>query len=153
VDAVPDAGEVLDLYAGVGLFSVPLAAMGHLEVTAVEGDRASGLDLRENARPHQPRLKTYVSGVEDYLAARKGTPATVIVDPPRTGLSKEAGDRLARLRAPRIVYVSCDPPTLARDARRLVDGGYRLDSLQAFDLFPNTPHVEGLAVFTAEAAL
>jgi len=152
-DAVPDAGEILDLYAGVGLFSVPLAAMGHLEVTAVEGDRASGADLRENARAHQPRLKTYVSGVEDYLAARKGTPAVAIVDPPRTGLSKEAGDRLARLGAPHLVYVSCDPPTLARDARRLLDEGYRLRSLRAFDLFPNTPHVESLAVFTRTAEL
>jgi 23S rRNA (uracil1939-C5)-methyltransferase len=146
-DAVPDAGEILDLYAGVGLFSVPLAAMGHLEVTAVEGDRASGADLRENARAQAPRLKTLVSGVEAYLAARKGTPATVIVDPPRTGLSKDAADRVARLCPPRIVYVSCDPPTLARDARRLLDAGYRLTSLRGFDLFPNTPHVESLAVF------
>jgi tRNA/tmRNA/rRNA uracil-C5-methylase (TrmA/RlmC/RlmD family) len=149
-DAVPDAGEVLDLYAGVGLFSVPLASLGHLEVTAVEGDRASGADLRENARALSPRLKAYVSGVEEYLAARHVTPATVVVDPPRTGLSKEAGDRLVRLRAPRIVYVSCDPPTLARDARRLLDAGYRLASLRAFDLFPNTPHVESLAVFDRE---
>jgi 23S rRNA (uracil1939-C5)-methyltransferase len=77
----------------------------------------------------------------------------VIVDPPRTGLSKEAGERLARLAAPRIVYVSCDPPTLARDARRLLDAGYRLHSLRAFDLFPNTPHVESLAVFTYGPAL
>jgi 23S rRNA (uracil1939-C5)-methyltransferase len=147
-DAVSGEGEILDLYAGVGLFSAPLAAMGHLEVTAVEGDRASGADLRENARALAPRLKTHVSGVEEYLAARKRTPATVIVDPPRTGLSKEAGDRIARLRSPRIVYVSCDPATLARDARRLLDAGYRLASLRAFDLFPNTPHVESLAVFT-----
>jgi len=147
-DAVPDEGEVLDLYAGVGLFSVPLAAMGHLEVTAVEGDRASGADLRENARAHAPRVKPHISGVEDYLAARRGAPETVIVDPPRTGMSKDAMDRLARLRAPRIVYVSCDPPTLARDARRLLDSGYRLISLRAFDLFPNTPHVESVAIFS-----
>jgi 23S rRNA (uracil1939-C5)-methyltransferase len=144
---VPDSGEILDLYAGVGLFSVPLAAMGRLEVTAVEGDRASGADLRENARPHEPRLKVQIAGVEDYLASRTSTPATVIVDPPRTGMSKDAADRLVRLAAPRIVYVSCDPPTLARDARRLIDAGYRLNSLRAFDLFPNTPHVESLAVF------
>jgi len=146
--AVPEDGEILDLYAGAGLFSVPLAAMGHLEVTAVEGDRPSGADLRENAHAWAPRLKAHVSGVEEYLAARRGTPAAAIVDPPRTGMSKEAGDRLARLRPPRIVYVSCDPPTLARDARVLLDAGYRLTSLRAFDLFPNTPHVESLAVFS-----
>jgi 23S rRNA (uracil1939-C5)-methyltransferase len=146
-DVVPGEGEILDLYAGVGLFSVPLAAMGHLEVTAVEGDRTAGADLRENARAHEPRLKTYVSGVEEFLAERKRTPAAMIVDPPRTGLSKEAVERMVRLAAPRVVYVSCDPPTLARDARRLLDAGYRLTSLRGFDLFPNTPHVESLAVF------
>jgi 23S rRNA (uracil1939-C5)-methyltransferase len=149
-DAVPQHGEVLDLYAGVGLFSVPLAAMGHLEVTAVEGDRAGGADLRENARAQAPRLKAHVSAVEEYLASRTSAPAAVVVDPPRTGLSKDAGRHLIRLRAPRIVYVSCDPPTLARDARRLIDGGYRLESVRAFDLFPNTPHVESLAVFTSD---
>jgi 23S rRNA (uracil1939-C5)-methyltransferase len=150
-DAVAGDGEILDLYAGVGLFSIPLAAMGHLEVTAVEGDRAGGADLRENARAQEPRLKVHVGGVEEYLASRKRVPATIIVDPPRTGLSKEAGERLAHLQGPRIVYVSCDPPTLARDARRLLDAGYRLSSLRAFDLFPNTPHVESLAVFDLRA--
>jgi 23S rRNA (uracil1939-C5)-methyltransferase len=143
---VPDSGEVLDLYAGVGLFSVPLAAVGHLEVTAVEGDRTSGADLRENARAQEPRLKAEISGVEEYLARRRTTPATIVVDPPRTGMSKDAREALVRLQAPRVVYVSCDPPTLARDARRLLDAGYRLTSLRAFDLFPNTPHVESLAV-------
>jgi len=147
MDVVPDEGEILDLYAGAGLFSVPLAAAGHLEVTAVEGDRTSGADLRENARLLAPRLQVHVSGVEEYLAGRRGTPAVAIVDPPRTGMTKDAVNRLARLRAPRIVYVSCDPPTLARDARLLLDAGYRLTSLRAFDLFPNTPHVESLAVF------
>jgi 23S rRNA (uracil1939-C5)-methyltransferase len=147
-DAVPHEGEVVDLYAGVGLFSVALAAMGRLEVTAIEGDRASGADLRENARPHEPRLHVRVTRVESFLASRRGAPpATVIIDPPRTGLSKEAGDAVIRLSPARLVYVSCDPPTLARDARRLLDAGYRIESLRAFDLFPNTPHVESLAVF------
>ena len=147
--AVPDAGEVLDLYAGVGLFAVVLAALGHMEVTAIEGDRAGGADLRENARAHEPRLNVRIARVEDYLAGRRDRrPATVIVDPPRTGLSKEAAEAIVRQAPAGIVYVSCDPPTLARDARRLLDAGYRLDSLRAFDLFPNTPHVETLAVFS-----
>lgn len=146
---VPTDGEVLDLYAGVGLFSVALAARGHLEVTAVEGDRASGEDLRGNARPFAPGVRVHVEPVEDVLARRRSTPAAVIVDPPRTGLSKGARQLLLRLGAPRVIYVSCDPPTLARDARALLDAGYRLDSLRAFDLFPTTPHVETLAVFTA----
>ena len=148
LDATPGTGEVLDLYAGVGLFSVALAALGRLEITAIEADRASGGDLRENARAQAPRLTARIARVEDYLQSRKGSsPATVIVDPPRTGLSKEAGEGIMRLGPARIVYVSCDPPTLARDARRLLDAGYRLESLRAFDLFPNAPHVEALAVF------
>jgi 23S rRNA (uracil1939-C5)-methyltransferase len=156
-EAVPDAGEVLDLYAGVGLFSIALAALGRLEVTAVEGDRVSGADLRENARPHAPRVDVQIAGVEAHLASRAGAartrrPATLIIDPPRTGLSKEAADSLVRLAPARVVYVSCDPPTLARDARRLLDAGYSLDSLRAFDFFPNTPHVESLATFVRRAA-
>lgn len=148
VAAVPQSGEVLDLYAGVGLFAVSLVAAGHLEVTAVEGDRASGADLRRNARPYEPRIAAHIARVEDYVASRRGRPAiTTIVDPPRTGVSKEALDAVIAHASPRIVYVSCDPATLARDTRRLLDAGYRLTSLRAFDLFPNTPHVESLAIF------
>jgi 23S rRNA (uracil1939-C5)-methyltransferase len=157
-DAVPDSGDVIDLYAGVGLFSVALAALGRLEVTAVEGDRASGADLRENARAHAPRLDVHIGSVEAYLASRAGKagrarrPSTLLLDPPRTGLSKEAAESIVRLMPQLIVYVSCDPPTLARDARRLLDAGYRVDSLRAFDFFPNTPHVESLATFSRPAA-
>lgn len=146
-DLVPDSGEVIDLYAGVGLFSVVLAAIGRLEVTAVEGDHASGGDLCENARTLEPRLKAYVEGVEAFLAKRSGAAATIVVDPPRTGISADALGTLIKLSPERIVYVSCDPPTLARDARRLMDAGYGLASLRAFDFFPNTPHVESLALF------
>lgn len=146
-NVVPEAGDVLDLYAGVGLFSVALAAMGRLELTAVEGDPVSGADLRENARPHEPGLVSRIASVETFLSKRSGSPATVIVDPPRTGISADAMASLARLKPARLVYVSCDPPTLARDARRLLDADYRLASLRAFDFFPNTPHVESLAVF------
>jgi tRNA/tmRNA/rRNA uracil-C5-methylase (TrmA/RlmC/RlmD family) len=149
VAATPDGGEVLDLYAGVGLFAVALAALGRLEVTAVEGDRASGADLRDNARAQAPRLVAHIARVEDYLARPAAiAPDTLIVDPPRTGLSKDAAEGVLRLAAGRIVYVSCDPPTLARDARRLLDAGYSLHSVRAFDLFPNTPHVETIAIFT-----
>jgi 23S rRNA (uracil1939-C5)-methyltransferase len=148
MDLVPDSGEVLDLYAGVGLFAVSLAAAGHMEVTAVEGDRASGADLRRNARAWEPRITAHIARVENYLASRRGSsPDTTIVDPPRTGISREALDRVIELAPQRIVYVSCDPATLARDTRRLLDAGYRLASLKAFDLFPNTPHIESLAVF------
>src|SRR4029077_657924 len=120
---------------------------------AVEGDRVSGADLRDNARPHAPRLDAQVTSVEAFLAARANRPATLVLDPPRAGLSKEAAESLVRISPGRIVYVSCDPPTLARDARRLLDAGYTLDTLRAFDFFPNTPHVESLAVFLRRAAI
>jgi tRNA/tmRNA/rRNA uracil-C5-methylase (TrmA/RlmC/RlmD family) len=68
----------------------------------------------------------------------------VIVDPPRTGLSPQALQGVFALGCPRLIYVSCDPPTLARDAATLIAAGYRLQTIRAFDLFPNTAHVEAV---------
>lgn len=138
--------RVLDLYAGVGLFSVALAARG-AEVVAVEGDATSAADLAVNAG-RWPTLATQQQTVEAaLLIALPGTFDVVVIDPPRTGASPEAMARLVDLGAPRVVYVSCDPATLARDAGRLVNAGYRLSRIEAFDMFPNTPHVETLAIF------
>jgi len=147
IDSV-QPGAVVDLYAGVGLFAVSLAATGHSEITAVEGDPESGKDLLRNAAPFYDQLRVARASVEAFLA--RGfplPPANLVIDPPRTGMSKEAGEAIARSGVGRIVYVSCDAPTMARDARRLLDAGYRLISLRGFDLFPNTPHVETLGVF------
>ena len=144
------AGPVFDLYAGVGLFSIALARAGLREITAVEGDRMSGLDLQHNARSAAnaaDAVGVVHDSVEHFLHALPSRAGTVIVDPPRTGISAEAMTSLVKIGAPRLVYVSCDPATMARDARRLLDGGYRLESLRAFDLFPNTPHVECVGVF------
>jgi len=150
MDAVPDTGDVLDLYAGVGLFSIALAAAGRRDIVAVEGDRESGADLLRNAAPYGGAVKAIVGLVEEHVRRSSPRPSAVIVDPPRTGISQEAMDVLPQLAAGRIVYVSCDPPTMARDARRLVDGGYRLAALAGYDLFPNTPHVEVVGVFERE---
>ena len=147
LDAVPADGDVLDLYAGVGLFSVALAAAGRRGLTAVEGDRSSGADLTHNAAQFGDTIRVGSSSVEDYLSQVTSSPATVIVDPPRTGLSRQTIESIIRLAPERMVYVSCDPPTMARDARRLLEANYQLISLRAFDLFPNTPHVESLGVF------
>lgn len=149
LDATPPGQSVLDLYAGVGLFSAALAATGRGRITAVEGDRDSGADLIQNAAAYPDAIRVIVGRVEDHVAGHREIADTVIVDPPRSGISREAMDAVARHGASRIVYVSCDPPTMARDARRLLDGGYRLDSLAGFDLFPNTPHVESVGVFVA----
>ena len=147
IDSVAE-GSVLELYGGVGLFAVTLAATGRNEIVVVEGDPASSKDLLRNAGPFRDQLRVVRSSVEAYLAAGgRRAPATLIVDPPRSGMSKDAADRITRSGARRIVYVSCDPATMARDARRLLDAGYRLLKLHGFDLFPNTPHVETVGVF------
>lgn len=147
LDATVPGHSVLDLYAGVGLFSVALAATGHDRITAVEGDRNSGADLKENAAAYPAAIRVVVGRVEEHVEGPRDSADTVIVDPPRSGISRDAMEAIARCGAGRIVYVSCDPPTMARDARRLLDGGYRLVSLTGFDLFPNTPHVESVGVF------
>jgi tRNA/tmRNA/rRNA uracil-C5-methylase (TrmA/RlmC/RlmD family) len=147
VDAVPGDGAVWDLYAGVGLFAAALCATGRDRVTAVEGDPVTSADLRANAVGFAGRLEVEARAVEDVLA-RTPLPAdaTVIVDPPRTGLSKVVTAALAASAARRIVYVSCDVATLARDLKVLAASGFALVSLEGFDLFPNTAHVETLAV-------
>ncbi len=142
-------GRLIDLYAGAGLFGLAFAALGRGEVVAVEGDRQAADDLAHNARAFETRVQTFPAAVERYLGSRfDAAGATLLVDPPRTGLSKEAGAAIAASGSPRIVYVSCDVATLARDARRLVEAGYKLDHVEAFDLFPNTAHVETVAVLS-----
>ena len=142
-------GPVVDLYAGGGLFGLALAAAGAEDVTLVEGDPVSGADLQENADPFRDRVRVERSSVEAFLARRHSSTArTVIVDPPRTGLSREAAAGILALEPARLVYVSCDVATLARDTRALLDGGYVLGPITALDLFPNTAHVETVAVFT-----
>lgn len=154
LDAVPGEGPVLDLYAGVGLFSVALAASGRSRVTAVEGDRSSSRDLRRNASAWVRRLRAVAGSVEDYVRRPGARGAgTIVVDPPRTGVSRQAMEAIAASGAGRIVYVSCDPATMARDARRLLDAGYAIAAVKGFDLFPNTPHVETVAVFDRGAAV
>jgi 23S rRNA (uracil1939-C5)-methyltransferase len=155
---VPD-GPVVDLYAGVGLFGLSLAAAGIEDVTLVEGDPVSGVDLQGNAEAFGTRVRVERCSVEAFLAdaaratareaTRKGSPrnSTFIVDPPRTGLSKEAMAGIIDAKPGRIVYVSCDVATFARDTRTLIDAGYALDGLTGMDLFPNTAHVEALAAF------
>ena len=136
-------GDVVDLYAGVGLFAVSIAARGGARVTAVERDRVSAADLAANGAPLEGGLHVVRAPVETYLKrCGRLSGATVIVDPPRAGLSREAVTRLARRRPRRIVYVSCDVATQARDLRALRSSGYRLGEVRAFDMFPNTPHVE-----------
>lgn len=147
---LPEGGAVLDLYAGVGLFSLAAAGARGASVVAVEGDFFAAADLQANAAAFGGAITTVRASVESIgpgLAGANRTFDAVIVDPPRTGMSREALDNALKVNAPRLVYVSCDVATLARDARRIVDHGYTLERADAFDLFPNTPHVETVVVF------
>ena len=143
---VPAEG-VVDLYAGAGLFGLACAALGRGPVVAVEGDRHAAQDLEANAQRLGDAVTVRTSSVESFLS-REAIPssATLLVDPPRTGLSRQVSEGLAASGAARIVYVSCDVATLARDVRRLVDAGYELRHVEGFDLFPNTAHVETVVV-------
>jgi 23S rRNA (uracil-5-)-methyltransferase RumA len=150
VAEVDHGSRVIDLYAGAGLFSVPLAVARGARVTAVEGEGAAASDLEWNARQAgggSGSVDAVHRSVEAFVAQTALEADALIVDPPRTGLSRDALSGVIRLAAPRIVYVSCDVATLARDARRLADAGYPIASASAFDMFPNTPHVEVVAVF------
>jgi 23S rRNA (uracil1939-C5)-methyltransferase len=139
---------IVDLYAGGGLFGLGLLAAGAEDVTLVEGDPVSSADLQANADPYRPRARVERSSVEAFLVGRRAQrPATMIVDPPRTGLSRDAVAGILAMAPPKLVYVSCDPATLARDARALLDGGYTLGGIMGLDLFPNTAHVETVVQF------
>lgn len=139
--------RLLDLYAGVGLFSVAAASAGKT-VVAVEGADTAADDLRRNAAAH-PALSYRHAAVEDECELATAAQAdTVVVDPPRTGLSAEVARALGAGGVRRIVYVSCDPATLARDVRVLVDAGYTMSDVRAFDLFPRTGHVETVLTLT-----
>ena len=127
----------------------PFGAAGErdLEAEAVDGVDVER-DLAANAVPYEERLGTRPVSVESAVAAPPHVqPDVVIVDPPRTGLSPEVVAGLLTWQTSRLVYVSCDVPTLARDANRLLAGGYRLSSVEALDMFPDTPHVECVAIF------
>ena len=148
VMALVTVGPVVDLYAGGGLFGLGLLAAGADDVTLVEGDLVSGADLQVNADPYRPRARVERSSVEAFLAGRRSQrPATMIVDPPRTGLSRDAAAGIVAMKPATLIYVSCDPATLARDARALLDGGYTLGGMMGLDLFPNTAHVETVVQF------
>lgn len=144
-----EAGEAaVDLYAGVGLFTIPLTR-AFRSVTAVEIEGRATAYARENCRANgATNVRIVAAPVERWLARptpRPGTLDLALLDPPRGGLGPGPSRDLARLAPRRVVYVSCDPTTLARDLRVLLDEGYRLESIEALDLFPQTFHVESIA--------
>jgi len=130
----------LDLFAGVGLFSIPLAQR-FARVVAVESNPAASRDLESNARTSSG-IEIRTAGVEQFLAKYKGKPDLIVLDPPRAGLGPGDAKHLLRIAPERITYVSCEPPTLARDLAALGTGGYEIAAIHLFDLFPQTSHME-----------
>jgi tRNA/tmRNA/rRNA uracil-C5-methylase (TrmA/RlmC/RlmD family) len=143
-----DGARVLDLYAGAGLFSVPLAdVVGERgTVVAVEGDPRAVRDLRRNVHD-RPWVRLHRGGVADVLRSGEvGRADVVVLDPPRVGAGRAVLEGVAATGAERVVLVACDPAALARDVGLLTQAGYDLASVRAFDLFPMTHHVEAVAV-------
>ncbi|MEP6961689.1 MAG: class I SAM-dependent RNA methyltransferase [Acidobacteriota bacterium] len=146
VDRLTDAvlgdltGETaLDLYAGAGLFALPLAKR-FASVTAVEAGGAAAHDLAFNSQRANAAVQADYSRVEDYLTSATVTPDFIVADPPRAGLGADVVRNLNRLAPPHIAIVSCDPATLARDLAAMPN--YKIDSLTLVDLFPQTFHME-----------
>lgn len=146
-----EGDRALDLYAGVGLFSVNLARRFR-QVTAVESGNGAVHDLAENSRRASVQINTVHGSVESFLPSLSDATDFVLADPPRSGLGKKVVAELGRVRPRRITIVSCDPATLARDLAGLTQAGYRIDQLTMIDLFPETYHLETIAVCHDAAA-
>lgn len=145
----------LDLYAGVGFFTLPLAkTVG--KVVSVDANLAATRDLRNNAEAAGAQVISENEHTEEFLQKNQETPDFVVLDPPRAGLGADTAARLANLAAPEIVYLSCDPSTLARDLAVLLASErkpstevgpahkYEIAEVHLFDLFPQTFHIETL---------
>ncbi len=140
-----DGRLAFDLFAGVGLFSVPLAKR-FARVIAVESNPAAARDLEANTSGRVARsgrvIEVRSADVEQFLAKLKEKPELVVLDPPRAGLTPGIVKHLARISPALITYVSCDPPTLARDLAAFAKAGYEISNIHLFDLFPQTFHME-----------
>lgn len=144
--------EVLELYSGAGLFSRPLASIldrgGRL--TTLEGSKPAVKMARKNLSGVPGRLQIRAGRVDaralaDYGGKRKASPL-VVMDPPRSGAGQKVMAALTRLEPEKIIYVACDPAALARDLKVAVSHGYQIASLQAYDLFPHTHHLESICL-------
>lgn len=143
--AVDGTDRVADLYAGAGTFTLPMAELAG-EVIAIESASAAVRDLRRNLESAGAWADVIGGDAARELSAL-GRVDALLVDPPRSGLQPGLASALAASRARTIVYVSCDPATLARDAKALVGEGYALESATPVDLFPQSYHVETVATF------
>lgn len=143
---VPPGGTLVDVFCGVGLFSAFLAPRAG-RLIGIELSPAACQDFAANLDEFD-HVELYEGAAEIVLPALQAKIDTMVVDPPRAGLEPRALDAIVRLAPPALAYISCDPATLARDARRLLAAGYHLDHITPFDLFPQTYAVESISLFT-----
>lgn len=136
---------VLDVYCGVGLFSAFLAPHVN-KVIGIEAAPSSCEDFAVNLDEFD-NVELYEAPAEQVLPHLKKFADIVLLDPPRAGLGRDVIDALIARKPETIAYVSCDPATLARDAARLIAGGYKLKQVTPFDLFPQTYHIESISIF------
>jgi 23S rRNA (uracil1939-C5)-methyltransferase len=143
----PGSGGILmDLYSGVGLFSRFFAdRFDHC--VAIESSPSAVSDYVINLDEYD-HIEVYEGFVEDILPSFELNPDMVIMDPPRAGIDASVVDWLAERKVPLVAYVSCDPSTLARDVKRLVQKGYSLAEIAIFDQFPQTYHIETISILT-----
>jgi 23S rRNA (uracil1939-C5)-methyltransferase len=139
------SGTLLDVYCGVGLFSAFLAPKCE-RVIGIESSPSACEDFAINLDEFD-NVELYEGLAEEVIPHLEIKPDIVLVDPPRAGLEKRVVDEILKLRPRVIAYVSCDPSTLARDSKRLIEGGYKLKQVTPFDLFPQTYHIESISLF------
>ncbi len=146
--------RVLDLFCGIGTIALVMA-LDAGEVFGVEIVEAAVADAIENARANGIDNTSFFAGdvrlAMRPLLEKSGRPDVVVIDPPRAGLSQKIVRRVLEAEAQRIVYVSCNPTTLAPNARQLVDAGYELKTVRPVDMFPQTPHIECVALLERPA--
>lgn len=142
---VTQSSTLLDIYCGVGLFSAFFAPKCKT-VIGVESSPSACEDFVSNLDEFD-NVELYEGLAEDVIPHLEAKPDVILVDPPRSGLDKQVLDGILKLNPQMIAYISCDPSTLARDAARLLNGGYRLKDVAPFDLFPQTYHIESISLF------
>jgi 23S rRNA (uracil1939-C5)-methyltransferase len=148
--ALSDAGgeTALDLYCGVGLFTLPLARR-FARVVGVEGNSVATRFARRNLQQAGlTNARVVTASVAEWMRSKSGEVDFVLLDPPRAGAESAVIKGMLELHPQRISYVSCDPATLARDLKKLIAGGYAIESVAGFDLFPQTHHVETVVLLT-----
>ncbi|HWG36814.1 MAG TPA: methyltransferase, partial [Terriglobales bacterium] len=151
VTAAPRGRRALDLFSGVGLFALPLAHRFE-QVEAIEQDPIAVEDLRVNATAQPIRVEQ--AAALEFLQHRDRQPLDLIVaDPPRAGLGPQLAREIVAAAPQRVHLVSCDPATLGRDLQFLLAGGYAVESMDLFDLFPQTAHIETVVRLTRAKVL